>query len=168
MDRREMVNNAEEYDRPGEWGSSPIDASDASARGTRLAASRSSAVRPSAPSNARDRSFRPPPVESIPQIPPDQLRGSASDPDQPVFSQLPNLQIPTRSACLYLGPAGERCYRPALDNGFCPSHQPNASPTALRDRSRSRKKKAAATVGIIAAMWPLIEELLRQLFRLLR
>ncbi len=77
-------------------------------------------------------------------------------------------QLATRPMCLYLGPAGERCYRPALDNGFCPAHQPNASPSAVRDQSRARKKKAAATVGIIAALWPVIEELLRQLFRLLR
>jgi hypothetical protein len=70
--------------------------------------------------------------------------------------------------CLYLGPAGERCDRPALDNGFCPRHQLDVSATTLRDESRARKKKAAATVGVIAALWPLIEELLRQIFRLLR
>lgn len=168
MVRREVVNNADEYDRPGEWDPSPIDATGASPRGTRLAASRSSGKLSSPPPDSRDWSSSRPQVESMPQIPPDQLRGSASGPDQPVFSQLSNAQAANQSACLYLGPAGERCYRPALDNGFCPTHQPNASPTALRDRSRSRKKKAAATVGIIAAMWPLIEELLRQLFRLLR
>lgn len=156
MDRREVVNNAEEYDRPGkqDWS-----ATAASARGARL---------PSAPSDARDWSFSRQPVESIPQVPADQSLGSAASPDQPVFSQIPNVQVANRPLCLYLGPAGERCYRPALDSGFCPSHQPNGSPSAARDQSRSRKKKAAATVGIIAAMWPLIEELLRQLFRLFR
>jgi hypothetical protein len=83
-------------------------------------------------------------------------------------SRFPTAQSNTRPLCLYLGPGGGRCYRPALDNGFCTRHQPNQSPSALRDESRARTKKAAATVGIVAALWPLIEELLRQLFRLLR
>ena len=165
MDRREMVNNADEYDRRGEWNSS---ASSPSMRKTVIASSPPGGIRPTARPNSRDWSFPRAPVESIPQMPPDQFRGSASGPDQPVFSGLPNVQAANRPLCLYLGPAGERCYRPALDSGFCPSHQPNGSPSALRDQSRSRKKKAAATVGIIAAMWPLIEELLRQIFRLLR
>ncbi|HTU33945.1 MAG TPA: hypothetical protein VMF66_09095 [Candidatus Acidoferrum sp.] len=167
MDRREVVNNPDEYDglRERDPSARPV-----SARRTGLAGSLSSGVRPSAPSDARDWSFPRPTAESIPRLPPVQFPGSPSGPDQPVFSQLPNIQVPNRPVCLYLGPAGERCYRPALDNGFCPSHQPNSSPTGtvLRDQSRSRKKKAAATVGIIAAFWPLIEELVRQILRLLR
>jgi Family of unknown function (DUF5763) len=77
-------------------------------------------------------------------------------------------QSTSRSVCLYFGPGGERCYRPALDNGFCTRHQPNASPTGPPDEARARRKKTAATIGILAALWPLIEELLRQIFRLFR
>jgi hypothetical protein len=80
----------------------------------------------------------------------------------------PQVQSSARALCLYFGPAGERCYRAALDNGFCARHQPTRSPAELRDEGRARTKKAAATVGIVAALWPLVEELLRQLFRLLR
>lgn len=82
--------------------------------------------------------------------------------------QFPASQSASRSLCLYFGPGGERCCRPALDNGFCTRHQPSRSPTRLPDESRARTKKAAATVGILAALWPLIEELLRQIFRLVR
>ncbi|HKS67754.1 MAG TPA: hypothetical protein VJR26_10985 [Candidatus Acidoferrales bacterium] len=93
---------------------------------------------------------------------------------QPHETEAPITQFPAnpaagRSLCLYFGPSGERCYQQALDNGFCKRHQPNASPTtASGDESRARRKKAAATLGILAALWPLIEELLRQIFRLLR
>lgn len=162
MDRREVVNNPDEYDSLSEQGPS----ASPSTRRPGTAGSQTSAMRPSRLPDSRDWSFSPPTVEPTSQIPAGQFPVSSSD--QPVFSQLPNVQLANRPLCLYLGPSGERCYRPALDNGFCPSHQPNASPTALRDQSRSRKKKAAATVGIIAALWPLIEEVLRQLFRLLR
>lgn len=162
MDRRELVNNPDEYDRLRARGSSVSP----STRRTAAPGSQASGVRSPARSNTRDWSFSPTTVEPTSQIPTGQFPDSGSD--QPIFSQLPAIQVPNRPLCLYLGPAGERCYRPALDNGFCPSHQPNASPGALRDASRSRKKKAAATVGIIAAFWPLIEELIRQLLRLLR
>ncbi|HLV96586.1 MAG TPA: hypothetical protein VKS44_15450 [Candidatus Acidoferrales bacterium] len=107
---------------------------------------------------------------------PDEWGFDASNPSsiaQASTSQFPGDQFPARQStsrplCLYLGPGGERCYQQALDNGFCARHQPNRSPTALPDEGRARTKKAAATVGILAALWPLIEELLRQIFRLLR
>lgn len=100
----------------------------------------------------------------------------ASDPSsiaQASASQFPGRSIPasqstSRPRCLYFGSGGERCYQPALDNGFCTRHQPSRSPSALPNEGRARTKKAAATVGILAALWPLIEELLRQIFRLLR
>ena len=111
--------------------------------------------------------FTPPEVEPISQVTPTQFPSEAAG-SQSAGSLFPASQSANRLLCLYFGPAGERCYRPAQDNGFCPRHQPNASPTAPRDESRARKKKAVATVGIIAALWPLVEELLRQIFRLLR
>jgi|GEM_PF-2357393 len=111
--------------------------------------------------------FTPPEVDPIGQVEPAQFPSEAPG-SQSASSLFPAGQSANRPLCLYFGPAGERCYRPALDNGFCPRHQPNASPTAPRDESRARKKKAAATVGIIAALWPLVEELLRQIFRLIR
>jgi hypothetical protein len=109
--------------------------------------------------------------------------GSPSSIPQPANTPFPGTDFPNsqtqtpqtraarsaaRHACLYFGPSGERCYRPALNNGFCARHQDNPSPTALRDEARARTKKAAAAAGIIAVIWPLIEELLRQLFRFFR
>lgn len=166
MDRREVVNSPKEYDAPSEWAPSGPSASASAPDG---AASRGAATLRFRYGGMRGASGRPgarlnlpvPDVGVMPQATRAQL------PSKPKSAGFRGAPSASRPLCLYLGPAGERCYQPALDNGFCPAHQPNASPSALRDQSRSRKKKAAATVGIIAAFWPIIEEVLRQLFRLM-
>jgi hypothetical protein len=111
--------------------------------------------------------FSRPDIEPITQVEPTQFPTAPTSTQSPSF-RFPAAQAATRPVCLYLGPAGERCDSPALDSGFCPRHQLNSAPTALRDESRARKKKAAATVGIVAMLWPLIEEVVRHILRLLK
>jgi hypothetical protein len=67
--------------------------------------------------------------------------------------------------CLYLGPAGQRCYRPALKGGFCAVHQPGA--TAARATIGRKSKLAAAIAGIGGALWPYIYDFVRELMRIL-
>jgi hypothetical protein len=174
MDRREVVNNPQEYDAPGEWGSSGAGAATPGARGSRVPTGRmrrSSGQGSSQSSGQGDPlkwTFVRPTVETIPQMPPDRFPGAPTAGGQPSPTPFPSRETTNRLMCLYLGPAGERCDRPALDNGFCPRHQPGATATTLRDESRARKKKAAATVGVVAMLWPIIEQILRAIFRLLR
>jgi len=64
--------------------------------------------------------------------------------------------------CLYLGPAGQRCARPALDGGFCASHRPGGGiGAAIRDLARV----LAATVAIVALLWPYLHDVVRELLR---
>ncbi len=63
--------------------------------------------------------------------------------------------------CLYLGPRGQRCHNPAIAGDFCTRHQPGGTPAASRNIPRA----AAAGIGILAAMWPVLADLLRELFR---
>lgn len=63
--------------------------------------------------------------------------------------------------CLYLGPKGQRCGNPAVAGGFCARHQPDAPQAATRGVSRV----VAAGIGIMAAMWPVLADLLREVLR---
>ncbi len=67
--------------------------------------------------------------------------------------------------CLYLGPAGQRCYRPAVKNGFCGIHQPGA--TAARAKLGKKSKLAAAIAGLGGVLWPYVYDFLRELIRIL-
>jgi|SRR5208282_3670840 len=63
--------------------------------------------------------------------------------------------------CLYLGPAGQRCDRPALAGGFCAKHRPGGIASAVRNPSRI----LAATGAIVALLWPYIEDVVREIIR---
>jgi hypothetical protein len=65
--------------------------------------------------------------------------------------------------CLYFGPAGERCDRRAVQDGFCSKHQPGAKP--LVSSSKPTKVMAAA-IAIIGILLPYLIDLLRELARL--
>jgi Family of unknown function (DUF5763) len=72
--------------------------------------------------------------------------------------------------CVYLGPQGQRCSRPAIANGFCGQHRPapparpGAAPTAA-----GRKSPIAAAVFFAIALlenfWPAISDLFREIIR---
>lgn len=61
--------------------------------------------------------------------------------------------------CLYLGPRGQRCDRPALENGFCIRHSPDA--IALGPGIWFRR--LAALIVAAAILWPIIQAFLEEL-----
>ena len=80
--------------------------------------------------------------------------------------------------CLYFGPQGQRCSRPAIANGFCARHSPAqlgqsaklgaasyARPGAAALGSRPLARIIAIGVAIFAALWPIVADLLREIIR---
>ena len=67
--------------------------------------------------------------------------------------------------CLYFGPSGERCDRRAMEGGFCTRHQPVA-PGVLSSAQVARR--GIAILGVLAALWPVLGDLIREIIRLLR
>jgi len=65
--------------------------------------------------------------------------------------------------CLYLGPGGHRCSCAALQGGFCIHHQPDA--VIPEKAGRGLAKIAGAGIGILAATWPIVFDLVRALMR---
>ena len=65
--------------------------------------------------------------------------------------------------CLYLGPAGERCAKTALEGGYCAKHHPDPS---LQDPGRSYGRVVVAAVALVAIAWPYIADVVRALLRL--
>ena len=76
-----------------------------------------------------------------------------------------SLSPAVKTPCLYIGPAGQRCDRPARADGFCSKHQLNPPHEVS---SSTVAKRAVAIIGVVAALWPLIVDLVRELLRLLR
>jgi Family of unknown function (DUF5763) len=80
--------------------------------------------------------------------------------------------------CLYFGPQGQRCNRPATANGFCARHTPArlgesakvgaatyARPGAVALGSRPLARIIAVGIAIFAALWPVVADLLREIIR---
>ena len=67
--------------------------------------------------------------------------------------------------CLYLGPAGQRCHRPALERGYCSKHQPGAQAQFFWSEL---PRRVVAVLGLLAVIWPLLVDLVREILRLLR
>ena len=61
--------------------------------------------------------------------------------------------------CLYLGEAGERCSRRALEGGFCSRHKPGGIVEGLVTPSRV----VAASITILVLVWPYIADFVREL-----
>ena len=66
-----------------------------------------------------------------------------------------------QGACLYLGPNGQRCARPAIEGGFCTVHGPHPTQAAASNRTRI----LAAVVAIIGILWPYVDDLVREIIR---
>ncbi len=64
--------------------------------------------------------------------------------------------------CLYLGPAGERCDRPALVGGFCAKH---GSGGRVVEAFRNPARILAALAAIVALLWPYVSDLVREIMR---
>jgi hypothetical protein len=80
--------------------------------------------------------------------------------------------------CLYFGPQGQRCSRPAIANGFCARHTPAqlgqlakvgaasyARPGAAALGTRPLARIIAIGIAIFAALWPIVADLLREIIR---
>lgn len=74
---------------------------------------------------------------------------------------------PNLGPCLYLGPQGQRCARPALEGGFCAVHRPGGGTLTgtLAGSARKASRVLAAGAAIVAIVWPYVADLLRELFR---
>lgn len=89
------------------------------------------------------------------------FRPSIADADwQPTASITPVAKKYDHGPCLYLGSKGQRCSSPASADGFCAKHQPGAAKAASGTASR-----LAAGIGILAALWPALADLIREVIR---
>jgi hypothetical protein len=71
-------------------------------------------------------------------------------------------QPPAHGPCLYFGPQGERCSRPALAGGYCARH--HSDPT-FRSPGRNYTRVLAATIALVLIVWPYVSDLVRELVR---
>lgn len=81
--------------------------------------------------------------------------------ESPFASQATASQGP----CLYLGPSGQRCERQAVEGGYCARHQSHGE-KAVSTPQLSRR--ALGIIGVLAVLWPVLADLIRELIRLLR
>jgi hypothetical protein len=63
--------------------------------------------------------------------------------------------------CLYLGPSGQRCAKPALEGGFCAVHSPGSG-VAI---TPNRRRVLAAVAAIIGILWPYVDDVVREIIR---
>ncbi len=63
--------------------------------------------------------------------------------------------------CLYLGPSGQRCARPALEGGFCAVHSAGSAAAV----TPNRKKVLAAVAAIAGILWPYVDDVVREIIR---
>ncbi len=63
--------------------------------------------------------------------------------------------------CLYMGPQGQRCERPALEGGFCEHHTTDAVAVGPWPWVR----RLAGILVAMAILWPIIEAFLNELSR---
>ena len=88
------------------------------------------------------------------------------------------LSVPVKDdqgPCLYLGDAGQRCGRRAVEGGFCRQHQGlrkrlNSAADAeglgsVPGRSATPTRVLVASLGIIGILLPYILDLVREIFR---
>ncbi|HEV2288588.1 MAG TPA: DUF5763 domain-containing protein [Candidatus Acidoferrales bacterium] len=59
------------------------------------------------------------------------------------------------SQCLYLSSSGERCTRPAYEDGFCDRH---GKSTTWLSGNQMPRKLAALLIGL-AVIWPILQDL---------
>lgn len=81
---------------------------------------------------------------------------------QPVTS--PKAKSEPARACLHLGAGGERCSRPAGENGFCERHDPSAGFNV----GAMLAKRLWAVFALLAVLWPLLVDVVREIIRRLR
>ncbi len=79
-------------------------------------------------------------------------------------------------ACLYLGPRGQRCDKPATARGFCGKHGAAGREAALSgagggaaepNPAKDRTRAFAAILGLLGVLWPIISEVARAIISFL-
>lgn len=75
--------------------------------------------------------------------------------------------------CLYFGPAGQRCSDRATATGFCPRHRPNTPSVdgtyaILPTTPILTPKRIGVIFTILALLWPVIADVVRELIRFFR
>ena|ERR1700722_16500504 len=75
------------------------------------------------------------------------------------------LAATNQGPCLYFGPTGQRCKRAAMEGGFCSRHQPGSSQTLTIPQI---SRRAFAVFGLLAVLWPVLADLIRELIRFFR
>lgn len=68
-----------------------------------------------------------------------------------------------QGACLYFGPAGQRCSRPALAGGYCSRHRADGPDGEARSPARNYSRVLTATAAIVLIVWPYIADLVHDL-----
>jgi hypothetical protein len=63
--------------------------------------------------------------------------------------------------CLYLGPSGQRCAKPALEGGFCAVHSHGSEAAG----PPNRKRVLAAVAAITGILWPYVDDVVREIIR---
>ena len=103
-------------------------------------------------------------------MPPGELPDEFPDaPAEDFFESPPQTLSATgdQGPCLYLGPSGQRCNRRAVEGGFCARHQPGAD--RLQGLSIPQiTRRSVALIGLLAVLWPVLADIVRELIRLLR
>jgi hypothetical protein len=67
--------------------------------------------------------------------------------------------------CLYLGPAGQRCSRRAIEGGFCEQHRPDAKALVT---AAPNSRRLIAILAALVALLPWLTDLIRELIRFFR
>ena len=101
-----------------------------------------------------------------PRVPrlPRQIRVARSGSAYPVKSPESDL-----GPCLYFGPAGQRCDRRALEGGFCSKHQFASQLGGSPSLSGQQiSKRVLGVAGILAVLWPILADVIREIVRLFR
>lgn len=109
-----------------------------------------------------------PPDMGPPRVPrlPRQIGAAGCGPAGPLSTPAGE---PGQGPCLYFGPAGQRCERRALPGGFCSRHQPASQLRPSAPLSAQQiSKRALGVAGILAVLWPILFDVIREIVRLLR
>jgi hypothetical protein len=82
----------------------------------------------------------------------------------PAEVRAPQVPPHAHGFCLYLGPRGERCSRPAGETGFCSKHQQSGAPTPEANPAQVGRRMMTG-FALLAIVLPILLDVLRALAR---
>jgi hypothetical protein len=111
----------------------------------------------------RRRAIRLEPFEPIVELPPPEPALEADPAAEADTDEAHETEAPAggRGTCLYLGPQGQRCWRPAGPSGFCARHVPPGPGAAPQPGPWLRRLVALLVAA--GLLGPLLVELVRSL-----